>query len=275
MTIPILFTLTLFSLFVLILVTAVFLVAQLKANNSIMDIAYGPIFLFAGVGTALILTNISPVAIVVLLLVAIWSIRLGWRIRNKNKNRPEDERYANWRHAWQAHGKIYFIVRSYLQINLLQGFIIVLISLPIILSLNYTTITFTELPWLKYSLITGAIIFFVGFILEAVADWQLDRFLANKRVGKEPSPFMTSGLFRYSRRPNYFGETVIWWGLAIIVLPLPFGYLALISPLVITYIVTKITGPMLEQLFLNRYSSAYQKYQAQTSYFIPWWPRSD
>ncbi len=84
---------------------------------------------------------------------------------------------------------------------------------------------------------------------------------------------MTTGLFRYSRRPNYFGETLIWWGLAIMVLPLPFGYLALISPIVITYIVTCVTGPMLEKIFLARNEAEYRAYMETTSYFIPLPPK--
>ena len=84
---------------------------------------------------------------------------------------------------------------------------------------------------------------------------------------------MVTGLFRYARRPNYFGETLIWWGLAVIVLPLPFGYLGLISPLLITYIVTMVTGPMLEKIFLEKYPTEYRAYMDRTNYFIPWLPK--
>jgi len=84
---------------------------------------------------------------------------------------------------------------------------------------------------------------------------------------------MTRGLFSLSRRPNYFGETLIWWGLAIMVLPLPLGWIAISSPLLITYIVTKVTGPMLEDSFLEKYPEKYQHYMDTTSYFIPWFKK--
>jgi steroid 5-alpha reductase family enzyme len=108
-----------------------------------------------------------------------------------------------------------------------------------------------------------------------VADYQLDKFIARKKAGTETATIMKRGLFKYSRRPNYFGETLVWWGLAIITLPLPFGWIGLISPILITYIVTKITGPMLEKIFLEKYPEEYGKYIAETAYFIPQKPNNN
>lgn len=92
-------------------------------------------------------------------------------------------------------------------------------------------------------------------------------------VRKNLKPFLAEGLFRYSRRPNYFGETLVWWGIATMVLPLPFGYLGLVGPITITYIVTRITGPMLEKIFIEKYNTPYVEYMKQTSYFIPLPPK--
>lgn len=202
-----------------------------------------------------------------------WAFRLGTRIYKKNRGQSEDARYAAWRTAWGARGQLYFLIRSYLQINVLQGFIICLVLSPLIVSLAYTDSNTLAYPLLLLFAGAGALVFTIGLAIEATADWQLDRFIANKRAGIEPAPIMKTGLFRYSRRPNYFGETLVWWGLSIMVLPLPFGYLALLSPLLITYIVTKVTGPMLEKIFLERYPQEYAAYQAITSYFIPLPPR--
>lgn len=274
MTIPFLFTLTVFGLCVLILVTTIFLAAQWKADNSIMDIAYGPIFALASTASALLLPSTSSLTLLLLSLVTLWALRLFWRIFRKNHGQPEDARYANWRQTWLAQGHLYFVLRSYLQINLLQGLIIVIVALPIILSLSVPHNPFTgEFPHLAYSLPIGLFIFLLGLSLESIADRQLDHFIARKRAGTETATLMTQGLFRYSRRPNYFGETLIWWGLAIIVLPLPFGYLALLSPITITFIVTRVTGPMLEQIFLERHPEEYRVYQTRTSYFVPWFPK--
>ena len=235
-----------------------------------MDIAYGPLFLGSSLITIFLLDTISLISGVIVAGTALWSIRLGRRIYRKNKGMPEDARYAAWRTAWTARGRAYFLVRSYLQINLLQGLIIGLVSLPFLLSLAYGDSA--EVSVLL--LLTGALVYLTGLTIESVADYQLDAFIARKKAGTEPATLMTTGLFTYSRRPNYFGETLIWWGFAVMVLTLPYGYLGLISPLLITYIVTKVTGPMLEKIFLTRYPSEYQAYMKKTSYFFPLPPRN-
>ncbi len=262
-----------YSLVLLILATTVFLAASLKQDNSIMDIVYGPLFLVATSATILLLNLFHPLAYIVLGLVALWSLRLGVRIYRKNHGAPEDARYAKWRTEWQEKGQLYFLVRSYLQVNILQAIVILVVSLPIILTLSYDGEWFDELL-LILSTILGAIVFLVGLVIESLADYQLDRFIARKKAGTETATIMKTGLFRYSRRPNYFGESLIWWGIAIIALPLPFGWLALLSPLTITYIVTRVTGPMLEKIFLERYPAEYTAYMKETSYFIPRPPKT-
>jgi steroid 5-alpha reductase family enzyme len=152
-------------------------------------------------------------------------------------------------------------------VNLLQIIIIFAVSAPAIFALAYPTM------YNQWFVLAGFVVFCVGLAYETIADLQLDRFIAGKKAGTEQATLMTRGLFRLSRRPNYFGETLIWWGLAIMVLPLPLGWIAIISPLLITYIVTKVTGPMLENAFLERYPEQYQHYIDTTSYFVPWFKK--
>jgi steroid 5-alpha reductase family enzyme len=257
----------LFGSLVFSIVTIVFLIAQQREDNSVMDIAYGPTFALAAIGTLLIVDTPHPLAILIAALITIWATRLGLRIWRKNHGKPEDARYAAWRTTWMTRGTTYFLIRSYFQINLLQGLIILIVALPFIVAQSAG-------PALgSIYTIAGTLLMFFGLLYESIADWQLDRFLAGKRAGTEPALLMERGLFRYSRRPNYFGEALIWWGLAVIAWPLPFGYVALAGPLMITYIVTKVTGPMLERIFLEKYPDAYRDYMARTSYFIPWRPR--
>jgi steroid 5-alpha reductase family enzyme len=260
-----------FSLVLLIVVTGVFLLAQWKSDNSIMDIVYGPIFTVSGLVTIWLTGVYTPLTLLIVSLIGIWSVRLGIRIWRKNHGQPEDARYAAWRTLWRQQGDWYFVLRSYIQINLLQGFIIILVSLPLILSIAYSSVeTISTLSWLTW---LGLLIYICGLSFESIADYQLDQFIARKKAGTEPATLLKKGLFRYSRRPNYFGETLIWWGLAVMVLPLPLGYLGLISPLVITFIVTRVTGPMLEKIFLERNGDEYRQYMRETSYFIPLPPR--
>lgn len=245
----------------------VFLISRVRQDNSVMDIAYGPAFFTSTLGAAY-LTNTSGLLLAAVIGgIGIWSIRLSTRIFKKNFGKPEDARYAKWREQWMKKGRAYFLIRSYLQVNVLQVIIILFVATPAIIAMSYPT---------EYShtfLLIGSLVFLFGFLYETIADWQLDQFIAAKKAGTAKADLMKKGLFKYSRRPNYFGETLVWWGLAIMVLPLPFGYLALISPLLITYIVTMVTGPMLEDIFLKKYPEAYQQYIDTTSYIIPWFPK--
>ncbi len=251
------------ALLVLIYVTLIFIVAFMREDNSVMDIAYGPAFLFGIGGATLVTESFTLLPLIITGCIALWSVRLSVRIFRKNHGKPEDFRYAKWRAAWTERGRWYFLLRSYLQINILQGIIICLVALPGIIALSSPDSFLSVSVWL------GAAVFAFGLSYETIADWQLDRFIAHKRAGTETANLMTQGLFAYSRRPNYFGETLIWWGLAIIVLPLPYGWLALISPLLITFIVTKVTGPMLEQAFLEKYPEEYGAYMKEVNYLIP------
>lgn len=246
----------------------VFFIARLKRDNSVMDIAYGPAFFVATFGAATLTNNSELLPSVIIGCIGAWAIRLGSRIFRKNLGKAEDARYAKWREEWMQKGRAYFLARSYLQVNLLQVAIILLVALPAVLALAHPEA-------FSYSfLITGFAVFVFGLAYEGIADLQLDAFIARKKAGKEESTLMKQGLFKYSRRPNYFGETLVWWGLAIMVLPLPFGSLALISPILITYIVTKVTGPMLEDQFMEKYPEEYGEYKRTTSYFIPLPPKT-
>lgn len=251
-----------------VMILLIFIIALLKRDNSVMDIAYGPLFFIAAIGTIINTPTSTPLSFLIAGLTGIWAVRLSLRIYLKNIGKPEDARYAAWRTTWMKQGFMYFAVRSFLQINLLQGVIIAIVSLPFLLAVSASTNAVS--PIFMY---IGISIFVIGLGIEALADRQLDGFLARKRAGTESAILMTSGLFYFCRRPNYFGETLIWWGFAIMVLPIPFGFVGILSPLLITYIVTKVTGPMLEKIFLDKYPAEYQEYIRTTNYFIPGIPK--
>jgi len=245
----------------------VFIIARILHDNSVMDIAYGPAFFTSAIGAAYLTDTTTLLPAVVIGCIGAWSVRLSSRIFRKNYGKPEDARYAKWRTQWMEQGRAYFLIRSYLQVNLLQIVIIFAVSAPAIFALAYPAM------YNQWFVLAGFAVFCFGLVYETVADLQLDRFIAGKKAGTEEATLMTRGLFSLSRRPNYFGETLIWWGLTIMVLPLPLGWIAIISPLLITYIVTKVTGPMLESAFLERYPEQYQRYIDTTSYFVPWFKK--
>lgn len=231
-----------------------------------MDIAYGPLFIVTSwVLSILILKQVplSLYSVALLLLITLWGSRLGYRIYLKNKGRSEDFRYKAWREEWSKKGTPYFLIRSYLQIFLLQGLIISVVLLPFTLTLLSSPISF-------FWLILGTIMWGVGFFFESVGDKQLDTFLATKDTKRDS--IMKTGLWRFTRHPNYFGESVMWWGLAVIAYGATFSLVPFISPILITFLLLYVSGvPLLEKKWAG--NPEWEEYKKKTSVFIPLPPK--
>lgn len=250
-----------FILSAYLVVTAV--IALIREDNSVMDIAYGGAFVLIAWYLADMWSMWSERQIIVLVAVTVWGIRLMTRIFFKNWGRPEDIRYHAWREEWQQRGMLYFFFRSLGQIYLLQGVVILVVSLPVLVV--FATIQ-EPLMWYNW---LGLGLWCVGFCFEFVGDWQLDRFIRNP---ENKGQIMTTGLWKYTRHPNYFGEATMWWGLCLVVFGLPFSHLVIASPLLITFLLTQISGiPMLEKHWAGR--PDWEEYKAKTSAFIPWLPK--
>lgn len=246
----------------------VYMLARAKSDNGIVDMFYGLIFALVVVALQYLYAAPGVPQLLATLLVVIWGVRLSLRIFMKNINKPEDFRYAAWRWKWCEKGELYFALRSYTQIFLLQGAIVFIVLLPVLFlhALGEAMVGMTPL------VVVGLLLWGAGFAFEAIADQQLDRFKAKPaNRGK----IMTEGLWRFSRRPNYFGEAVMWWGmwvLSLSALPLiPYGVVGLVSPILITYVLVAVTGPMLEERWVG--NPRYELYKRQTSYFLPLPPR--
>ena len=171
----------------------------------------------------------------VCVLVSIWGIRLAWHIHARNKGKGEDYRYLAWRKQWGN----WFYLRSYLQVYLLQGVLLFLISLPLFVINAQGGGSLGLLDFV------GVFVWLIGFIFETVGDAQLARFIQNPlNKGK----LMQGGLWGYTRHPNYFGEVTLWWGIGIISLSVPYGGWGLLGPVIITYLILKVSGiPLLEK----------------------------
>lgn len=242
-----------------------YLIAQKLRDNSIIDIFYSWLFLLPGIILPFVIPSTHLTYTVLLFMLLVWGTRLSLRIAKKNLGKGEDRRYAHWRKEWEEKGRGYYLLRSYLQIFCLQGLVVFIVFLPLSL---VAAKAHTVYP---FFLALGALIWFIGFLWEAIADWQLDHFLSRE---ENRGQIMTKGLFRLSRRPNYFGESVQWVGMAIAAassLPLPYTILVFLSPALITYIVYYVTGPITERMWDD--SSEYQRYKERTNYFFPWFPK--
>lgn len=235
-----------------------FIVSFIKKRNDIADIAWGLGFVLIA-WLSFYLSNYSFKAVVVNCLVTIWGLRLSWHIYNRNKNKPEDSRYLGWRKTWK-----YFYLRSYLQVYLLQGLFLYLISLPVIF-INYAVSeVFASLDAL------GLLVWVTGFYFESTGDHQLKKFNDNPaNKGK----LMDRGLWHYSRHPNYFGEVAQWWGIFLITYSVPGSLLTIIGPLTITLLILFVSGiPLLEKKYEGR--PDWEEYKKKTSVFFPLPPYS-
>lgn len=247
------------SLIVFVYMTFWFILSLVFKRNDIADLAWGIGFILVVISLLLKTGNISPNFILVLVLTILWGSRLAAHIYSRLKNRSEDKRYVEMKQGW---GKG-VLLKTYLQVFLLQGVFMVLISMSAIVS---SVTTQGNLHWLN---IVGIIIWATGFYFETIGDLQLKQYISNpENKGK----LMTKGLWKYTRHPNYFGEVSQWWGIFLIVTTLPSGLLAIISPLTITYLLLKVSGiPLLEKKYEGRKDFA--EYKSKTSAFFPWFPK--
>lgn len=239
----------------------VFLEALRRKDNSIVDIAYGLGFLLVGWSAFLVYGSGEARQWLVLSLVSLWGLRLAGHIGMRKCNEQgEDPRYRQWRESW---GQT-FVWRSFLQIFMLQGAVIYLVALPLLLVIREAG---GPLGWLD---LIGVLIWLIGFVFESIGDWQLLQF---KRDPANKGRIMRYGLWRFTRHPNYFGEATLWWGVFLIALGSPLGWLAIISPVLIDFLLLKVSGiPILEERYAG--NPEFESYKQQTNAFFPWFPRS-
>lgn len=241
---------------------ALWLVSLKLRDVSIVDVFWGTGFvLVAAIGFALG-TGAPARRALVLALVAVWGLRLtaylGWRKRGHG----EDKRYA----AMRASGGDRWPFTSLFVVFGLQGALIWFVSWP--LQVAQTLARPAGLTWLDA---LGAAVVLAGVAIEAGGDFQLARF---KRDPANHGRVLDSGLWRYTRHPNYFGDCCVWWGLYAVACATGAGALTIASPLVMTWLLVRVSGVKLtEQIMADR--PGYAAYVRRTSAFLPRPPRRD
>lgn len=246
------------SVAVIVYMTAWFPVAIWLRRNDVADVGWGLGFLLVAI-TSLLFHPATSRSVLVTALVAVWGIRLALYVYLRNRGKPEDFRYREWREEWGRN----FYIRTYLQVFLFQAILLVLVATPVIY------VSSVESPPLSYGDVLGVLVWTIGFFFEAIGDRQLARF---KSDPLNKGRIMTSGLWRLTRHPNYFGEVVLWWGIFLIVLSVPGGWRTIIGPATITFLILKVSGiPMLEAKY--RGNPQYDGYKRRTSSFFPLPPR--
>jgi len=221
-----------------------------------------------GLSNALIIDGAAPNAnfalaarnILLMVLVTAWGVRLAAHIHMRNHGKGEDFRYRQWREEWGQS----FYWRSYLQVFVLQALLLLCVATPVIYAGT------APQPDLGVLDALGLVIWLIGFLFEAVGDYQLVRFGRTRKPGQ----IMTSGLWKYTRHPNYFGEVTLWWGVYLIVCAIPGGWMTALGPVMITLLILKVSGiPMLEARYKN--NAEFQAYCRRTSAFLPLPPRGE
>lgn len=256
------FSLTLIATIIIVLIyfTIIFIVAQIKKDNSIIDIAWGLGFVLVALATLFLNQNFGDRQITISILILIWGIRLALHIFIRNLGRGEDYRYQEMR----ARMKENYFIKTYFNVFMVQAFFMVVISIPIIF-INSSSASSLSLIDIIFILI-----WLFGFIFESVGDLQL---LIFKKDPANKGRIMRFGLWRFTRHPNYFGEAVQWWGIFLLSIINPISLLTIISPITITTLLLRVSGvPLLEKKYKD--NPEYQEYISKTSSFVPKLPQN-
>ncbi len=240
--------------------TVLWLLSLSLKNSSIVDIFWGTGFVVAnGVYFALTPDGFLARKLLIGILVTIWGLRLSIHILTRNWRKGEDFRYRKWR---EENGPRWWW-KSGLQVFLLQGLLMWIISAPLLAAQSGAVpdrLTVID--------VLGVLVWTVGFYFETAGDMQLARFKADP---SNRGRVLDTGVWRYSRHPNYFGDAAQWWGFYLVG-ACAGGWWAVFSPVLMTLLLLRVSGvALLEKTMETR--PGYKDYIDRTSAFIPWFPK--
>jgi len=248
------------ALFVLGLVFTLWQWSLVRRDASVIDPWWSMGFLLVAVRSVAV-TGVTSGKLLLLACVTLWALRLWLHLLVRARGKPEDPRYQRFRRHFGA--ERYWWV-SFFQVFLLQGALLLLVSAPLALA---GAAHAPDRP--RWNDALGAAIFAVGWLIESIADAQLTRFRATERSGR----VLDRGLWRYSRHPNYFGETLVMWGFWLMGLDAPGGGYAVFAPVLMTFMLLRVSGVTMLEQQLRRSKPEYAEYVRRTSAFVPLPPR--
>lgn len=240
---------------------ALWLLSVAIKDASIIDIFWGFGFVITGAVILFLVGQQHPRTLLICTLCILWGLRLTAYLFWRNVGNGEDKRYVAMRKSW---GPRFWWV-SFFTVFCLQGVLIFIVSQPLQMTASAPGLS---LNWLDF---VGVAIFVIGFGFEAISDYQLSQFLKDETShGK----VMNLGLWRYTRHPNYFGNFCIWWGLGCIALSSDYGWWSLLSPVIMSYLLVKVSGVAMLERTIGRRRQGYDHYSQTTSAFWPRPPKS-
>lgn len=243
------------EIIVLLLVyfTAWYALATYMKNTGIIDIGWGMGFFVVALFQQITYQN--PVGWIFVIMVGFWGLRLAYHIGKRNLGKPEDFRYQNFRKEWGTS----FFIKAYFRLYLFQGLLMGIVSLPFLEAMKENQV---YQPWL-FGL--GIVVFLVGYAFEVIGDAQLKAHISNPA---KKGTLIQTGLWKYTRHPNYFGDATLWWGIFLVGVSVGSPLWTIVGPLIMTYLLRFLSGvPMMEKR-MEKYPE-FEEYKKNTSIFIP------
>ena len=252
--------LTAAALAVLVLMILTWIISILLRDAGIVDIVWGAGFVLVAWVSYITGDGNSTRSNLLMAMVAAWGARLTIYLWVRNHGKDEDYRYR----AMRKRSGDAFAIRSFFTVFLLQGVLMWTVSLPVQLAMVPAS------PDVGLLGVVGVAIWGVGFFFESVGDSQLARFKADP---DNEGLLFESGLWKYTRHPNYFGDFCVWWGLFLVTAETTDARYAIIGPIVMSIFLIRISGVRLLERSLAKRKPGYEEYVARTSAFIPRPPR--
>ncbi|MCO4763905.1 MAG: DUF1295 domain-containing protein [Myxococcales bacterium] len=245
--------------------TVLWAVSVRLKDASLADPFWSISFLVISVSSVL-QSSVSPAKILMLVAVSFWAVRLFTHLMRRFLAHPqEDPRYRAFRARFGP--ERYWWV-SFFQVFVLQGALALLVAAPLVVAGGAAApdpISLWDLA--------GTAVFVLGALTEAVADGQLAKYRADVSTGKPT--VLDTGLWRFSRHPNYFGNALLWWGLGLMAVDEPWGPFALLGPALMSYLLVRVSGVAMLEAQLSRTRPGYKAYMERTSSFVPWFTKGD
>jgi steroid 5-alpha reductase family enzyme len=248
-------------LVIMVLMTSLWIVSVVIKNVSIVDLFWGFGFVLTSGFYFLKTTGLESRKIILFALVAIWGLRLSVYLYFRNRGKGEDFRYRQFRMTYGEH-RYWWI--SFFQTFLLQGILMWLISAPLLGAQFYGLDN--HLNFFDY---TGIVFWIIGFSFEAGGDYQLALF---KTDPSNRGKVLDKGFWRYTRHPNYFGDSSVWWGYGFVCVAAG-SFLPLLGSVLMTALIIKVSGVALLEKSLKEQKPQYKEYIMKTSAFLPWFPK--
>ncbi len=249
------------ALIIFVLVTLLWIWSVFIKNVSIVDIFWGFGFVVVNAYYVFMSGELNPRKILIFALVSIWGLRLAIYLAIRNIGKGEDFRYQEFRKNYRPKRYWWF---SFFQVFLLQGVLIMIVSLPLLgISSSASSGNLNVLDYI------GILVWVIGFTFEAGGDFQLARF---KKDISNKGKVLNTGFWRYTRHPNYFGDSAVWWSYAIFSIAAG-SYWQIIGAIIMTLLIIKVSGVSLLEKTLKDSKPKYRDYIEKTNSFFPWFPK--